>query len=99
MACKVKVNRHGFLAFRLYWNGLKLWEGTRLKDTPKNRQRMEARGVLISEEMEQGKFDYLRWFPEGNSADRFRPKGQTIAPKRPWASSSASGSRLRSLRL
>ena len=79
MACKVKVNRHGFLAFRLYWNGLKLWEGTRLKDTPKNRQRMEARGVLISEEMEQGKFDYLRWFPEGNSADRFRPKGQTIA--------------------
>jgi integrase len=76
MACKVKVNRHGFLAFRLYWNALKLWEGTRLKDTPKNRQRMEARAVLISEEMERGQFDYLRWFPEGNSADRFRPKDQ-----------------------
>jgi integrase len=76
MACKVKVNRHGFLAFRLYWNALKLWEGTRLKDTPKNRQRMEARAVLISEEMERGQVDYLRWFPEGNSADRFRPKDQ-----------------------
>jgi integrase len=79
MACKVKVNRHGFLAFRLYWNALKLWEGTRLKDTPKNRQRMEARAVLISEEMERGQFDYLRWFPEGNSADRFRPKDQKTA--------------------
>ena len=51
MACKIKVNRHGFLAFRLYWNGLKLWEGTRLKDTSKNRQRMEAWALLISEEM------------------------------------------------
>ena len=28
MACKVKVNRHGYLAFRLYWDGNESWEGT-----------------------------------------------------------------------
>jgi Arm DNA-binding domain len=71
MACKVKPNRHGFLAFRLYWDGRQSWEGTGLKDTPKNRERMEARAVLISEEMERGTFDYLKWFPEGNKANLF----------------------------
>ena len=73
MACTVKVNRHGRLAFRLYWNGMESWEGTGLKDTPKNHQRMEARAVLISEEMERGSFDYLKWFPKGNKAHKFRP--------------------------
>ena len=73
MACKVKVNRHGFLAFRLYWNSQESWEGTGLTDTPKHRERMEARAVLISEEMERGTFDYLRWFPDGNKAQQFRP--------------------------
>jgi integrase len=72
MACKVKVNRHGFLAFRLYWDGQESWEGTGLKDTPKNRQRMEARAVLMSEEMELGTFNYLKRFPEGNKANLFR---------------------------
>ena len=73
MACTIKANRHGYLAFRLYWDGHKFWEGTRLKDTPKNRRRMEARAVLISEEMERRTFDYLAWFPEGNNAQQFRP--------------------------
>jgi hypothetical protein len=74
MACKVKVNRHGFLAFRLYWDGHESWEGSGLKDTPKNRQRMEAHAVLISEEMERGTFDYLKRFPNGNKAHLFKPK-------------------------
>jgi len=30
---------------------------------------MEARAVLMSEEIERGPFDYLKWFPEGNKAD------------------------------
>ena len=76
MACKVKVNRHGFLAFRLYWNGYESWEGTEWRDTPKNREKAQARAVLISEEMEQGVFDYLNWFPEGNKAEQFKPKGE-----------------------
>ncbi len=77
MACKVKINRHGFLAFRLYWNGIESWEGTGLRDTPKNRKRVEARAVLISEEMENGTFDYLKRFPEGNKAEQFKPKDET----------------------
>jgi integrase len=83
MACTVKVNRHGYLAFRLYWNGIESWEGTGLKDTSKNRQRMEARAVLMSEEIERGEFDYLKWFPDGNRADEFRPKVPTLEQKTP----------------
>ena len=74
MACKVKTNKHKSLAFRLYWNGMESWEGAGLKDTPKNRRRIEARAVLISEQMEKGAFDYLKWFPEGNKAHLFRVK-------------------------
>ncbi len=76
MACKVKINRHGFLAYRLYWNGWESWEGTGLRDTPRNRKRVEARAVLINEEMEARAFDYLRWFPEGNKADQFKPRDE-----------------------
>jgi len=74
MACKVTVNRHGYLSVRLYWNGMESWEGTGLKDTAKNRKRVEARAVLITEEMENGTFDYLKRFPDGNKAHLFKPK-------------------------
>jgi integrase len=77
MACKVKVNRHGFLAFRLYWEAYESWEGTSWKDTPKNRERAEARAVLISEQIENGTFDYLKWFPDGNKAGVFKPKAES----------------------
>src|SRR5262245_55013714 len=42
----------------------------------KNRERVQARAVLISEEMERRTFDYLSWFPHGNNADRFRVNDQ-----------------------
>jgi len=74
MACHVKVNRHGFLAFRLYWKGMESWEGTGLRDTVKNRRRVEARAEIINEEMEQGTFDYLKRFPEGNKSHLFKPE-------------------------
>ncbi len=79
MACKVKVNQHDRLAFRLYWTDSKLgrlesWEGTGLKDNAKNRKRVEARAVLITEEMENGTFEYLKRFPDGNKAHLFKPK-------------------------
>lgn len=86
MACLVKVNRHGRLAFRVYWTDPKLgplesWEGTGLKDTPRNRRRVEAKAELINDEIEKGTFDYLKWFPEGNRAELFKPekkKPQTV---------------------
>jgi integrase len=82
MACKVKVNRHGYLALRLYWDRRESWEGTGLSDTPKNRRRVEARAELINEEIEAGKFAYLKWFPEGNKAEEFKPKEITKEPNK-----------------
>jgi len=74
MACKVKINRHGFLAFRLFWDRKSSWEGTGLKNTSENMELTKAKAVLISREIKKGKFDYLKWFPEGNKAANYRPK-------------------------
>jgi hypothetical protein len=41
MSCKIRRNRHGFLAYRLYWEGRESHEGTELRDTPQNRARLE----------------------------------------------------------
>ena len=69
MSCRVDVNRHGNLRFRIDYQGREWSEGTkRQRDTARNRQRLEARATLISEEMERGEFDYLKWFPRGNRA-------------------------------
>ena len=72
MACTVKVNRHGRLAFRLYWNGMESWEGTDYKDEPENRCVIEAKALIISREMDDGIFEYLHHFPRGNKAHLFR---------------------------
>ena len=77
VGCKVKVNRHGILAFRLFWNKKRSWEGTGLRDTPENRRLVEATAVLIEREIKKGTFDYLKWFPEGNRAKLFKPKVET----------------------
>ena len=74
MACKVRANRHGYLAFRLYWNGRELSQGTDWRDTPKNRTKAEGRALEISEEIDAGTFEYLKWFPKGNKAHEFRPQ-------------------------
>ena len=64
MACKVKVNRHGNLAFRFYWKGQESWQGTAWKDTAKNRTKAEGKAVEITEEIKAGTFDYLKRFPK-----------------------------------
>jgi integrase len=74
MSCKVRVNRHGYLAFRLYWNGREFSQGTGWKDTPKNRTKAEGMAVEMSEQIKAGTFNYLRWFPEGNKAHEFGAK-------------------------
>jgi integrase len=79
MACKVKVNRHGYLAFRFYWNGREFWQGTGWKDTEKNRVKAEGKALEITDEIKAGTFSYLKWFPKGNKADEFRPKESTRA--------------------
>ena len=72
MSCTVRPNRHGYLAFRLYWNGIESHEGTKLEDTPENQARLEDRARVITQEMDDGVFEYLRWFPNGNQAWRYR---------------------------
>ena len=74
MACKVKTNRHGNLAFRFYWNGREFWQGTDWKDTAKNRTKAEGKAVEITEEIKAGTFSYLKWFPKGNKALEFGAK-------------------------
>jgi Arm DNA-binding domain len=80
VGCKVKVNQHGFLAFHLFWNKNRSWEGTGLRDTAENRRLVEAKAVLIGREIKKGAFDYLKWFPEGNRAEQFRPKEERPRP-------------------
>src|SRR3989338_10912624 len=76
MACKVKVNRHGNLAFRFYWNGREFWQGTGWKETEKNRVKAEGKAAEITDEIKAGTFNYLKWFPKGNKAHEFKPKEQ-----------------------
>lgn len=72
MACKVKRHKKSrFLIFRMFHNGARFWEGTKLEDTPENRQLAEARALIISQEMKDGTFDYLRHFPAGNKRHLF----------------------------
>jgi len=78
MSCTIRVNKHGNLCLRLFWQGREWQErvtnrGRPARDNTANRKRVEARAQLINEEMEAGTFDYLKWFPNGNKAHLFRP--------------------------
>ena len=78
MGCSVRTNRHGYLAFRLHFRGMESHEGTKLKDTPENRRKVEARVRVIDQEIREGVFDYLRWFPTGNLASRFHREAEPV---------------------
>jgi integrase len=76
MSCKVKKAKGGrHLGLRLFWNGHRSWETTRLEDTHENRDLLEAQAKIISWEMKLGTFDYLKHFPNGNKAHLFRHEG------------------------
>src|SRR5262245_45661194 len=81
MACKVKTAKgSAHLGLRLIWNGIRSWETTKLEDTPENRDFLEAQAKIISLAMRISTFDYLKHFPNGNQAHRFRaeePKSPT----------------------
>ena len=81
MGCKIYISKKGFLVYRLHWNKQSIWEGTTLSDTPHNRQRVEADAKLIALEIKAGRFDYGRWFPDGNKLrqpETRRQSGRTI---------------------
>jgi integrase len=80
VGCIVKCNRHSFLALRIFWNGMRSWEGTGLPDTPENRKLLEAAALVISYEIKNKTFDYLKHFPKGNKAHLFRLAEQVFSP-------------------
>src|SRR5262249_62181166 len=73
-------------------------EGTKLKDTPENRRKCEARVRVIDQEIRDGVFDCLRWFPRGNLASRFHREAEPTVGRlvtvrgffREWSRSSGS---------
>jgi integrase len=72
MPCSIRT-RGGFLVYRLRCRGLpgggyESQERTGLRDTPANRQKLEKRAAVMTDEMKAGTFDYLRWFPRGAKA-------------------------------
>ena len=79
MGCTLRTNRHGYLAIRVWGftdpqgKVLDSNEGTDFKDAPANRTRLAADVACIRAEIAAGRFDYLRWFPNGNKAALFRP--------------------------
>jgi integrase len=76
MGCIVKCNRHGFLALRIFWNGMRSWEGTGYLDTREKRKLLEAVALVISSEIKNKTFDYLKHFPKGSKAHLFRTPEQ-----------------------
>jgi len=52
---------------------MRSWEGTGLLDTAENRKLLEAAALVITSEINNQTFDYLKHFPKGNKAHLFRP--------------------------
>jgi integrase len=76
MAVKVE-ERGGRLGYRVYFAGWESREPTSLKATPKNHEKMARMAEVMSDLMAEGRFDYLKWFPNGNRARLFRPPPAT----------------------
>jgi Arm DNA-binding domain len=55
----------GDLYFRFTWQGITCSEFPELPDTPRNREYCEKKAAGMSSDMDDGKFDYCYWFPNG----------------------------------
>jgi integrase len=64
-------NRHGYLRICFRYQAVECKEGTKLKDTPANRQRLQQKLDQLQYEIDQGVFDYRRHFPRGTKGPRF----------------------------
>jgi hypothetical protein len=77
VGCAIDVTPGGKLRFRFRSElpGVGLYrfgETTALKDTPENRRLLERHASLIGAEIRTGRFDYLKWFPDGSKTREFR---------------------------
>src|SRR5687767_4954840 len=60
----------GKLYFDFFYQGARCREQTDLPDTPTNRKRVEVIMRRIATEMQQGTFDYARYFPNSKIPKR-----------------------------
>lgn len=87
--CWIEATGSGLLRLRFRWrlpssSGLhKFSETTGLSDTPENRASISKQAAIIGAEIAAGRFDYLRWFPNGIRATYFRSAEQpTVGSQR-----------------
>jgi integrase len=69
----IMTNHHGYLRIGFRFRGVECREGTKLKDTPENRRRLQAKADHIQDEIDHGVFEYRRHFPKGTRASLFEP--------------------------
>jgi len=74
---QVRVNQHGFLYLDFYFRGIRLREGTKLKDTDENYKECCKLLTIIEGEILTGKFCYADHFPNGNKLSVFGPSAGT----------------------
>jgi integrase len=65
-------SRSGKLFFDFRYRGVRCREQTKLSDTPANRKRATNILERIEAEILVGTFDYITYFPDSNSTERFR---------------------------
>jgi integrase len=88
MGCRIRRTAAGYLAYRLRSKlvpGYQSQERTGLRDTPTNRKRLEARALVITEEMRAGTFDYSQWFPRGSKTHLVQPAPSPVLSVRDYA--------------
>lgn len=72
-----RVRERGTLYFDFHYKGIRGKEYTALQDMPANRKRCAKVAQIIANEIDLGKFDCLRHFPDGSRRHLFtgRPDG------------------------
>jgi integrase len=63
--------KSGYLYYRFTWQGITCSEFPELPDTPKNRKYCGKKAAGMTSEMDDGKFDYSYWFPNGKKKHIF----------------------------
>ncbi len=64
-------SRGKLLFFDFRYQGTRCREQTLLEDNPTNRKKLESFMVQIDREIQQGTFQYEKYFPDSSNADRF----------------------------
>lgn len=78
VACTLQKKK-GRLYFRIIWKKQTFWQKLNAPETLDEIESGTASARVISDEIEKGSFDYLRWFPHGNKAHLFKSQEQSVS--------------------